>query len=116
MAPTPLDKERSHNFDLLNKLRELGDHAEVVRPVDFGALFPSDQLREAFLTEAAQNGYRLGQSGKWVPEGTSECWCEITLETSIEDNVIAGRCLEIRTLAQRFAGEFDGWATSVMRG
>lgn len=114
MAPTHTELHMSKNRQLMDILSEKGDRHEVIRPVDFTAIFPSEADREAFLASVTGEGYGLNREGNWISD-SGQYWCGIAKETSIEPEVIADCCAFLDIQARSNKGEFDGWATHVTK-
>lgn len=114
LKPTALELHVSRNRPLLDHLERNGDNPTIARPVDMAFTFTLAPNRDAFVSEAASLGYKLNDEGVWQDdEGTF--WCGIACPTTLEEEVIGAKCVEFDEMARRHQGDFDGWATPVMR-
>lgn len=104
----------SSSLELYQELAAHGDNHSATRPVDFTSWFRSEEMCIHFMAEVESKGFRLGKDGHWEPL-IGEFYCEYTLDTPIEQSVLAPILIELHELSERFNGEFDGWACPVTK-
>ena len=117
LAPTDLEAMESNNRKLLRHLASVGDKAELARPVDFAANFPTSEGRDSFLAAVSLMAYRSSAKGNWETlDGPNRFWCEVVTTSDLSAPTMANRCLYLRQEAQRAGGDFDGWSSPVVKG
>lgn len=108
------DIERHRNRMLIQQLVRQGDQIHLVRPVDFALIFKRKEDRTAFAQAAVALGYRVASEGEPDPNDGS-LWLELVADTTVEEEPMAARCVYLSRLAAEFNGEYDGWATPIVK-
>ncbi|MBS1711517.1 MAG: DUF695 domain-containing protein [Armatimonadetes bacterium] len=113
-VPTKLESYIGQCAQLHNQLRKNGDVFSIPREVDFACIMRKWDNVGPFLAEAATMGFvcptppeKSGSKGEY--------WCVFVRTTSIEPEVVCQLSLDLKEVAEKYGGEFDGWASPVMK-
>ncbi len=100
----------SNYLQLTMTLKQHGDVAEKVRPVDFTLLLPSQLALDAAVADAEAAGFRLTNSG---PLEDGQWLAEVQKESAVTMDTLMPHVEVLEGLVQNHGGEFDGWACPV---
>lgn len=115
LFPTEEDLQKILNREVLDVMENNGDQSEIPREVLHWAYFPTEVDRSDFEDAVQAKEYKLF-SKSHQPEGENPygvCFGKVQQCTS---DAIDKSILELRKLALRFQGEYDGWEAQVMHG
>lgn len=113
LYPPEDELERMANRRVLELLDKHGDQSFKTRPVQHWIFFRNAADREAFLKESALKGYDRPYSYEIEHRDDRFCAC-VSRDQTTEPDVIDGSIMELRQLAARFNGVYDGWETQVI--
>ncbi len=103
------------NDRVLAALEKHGDRHDIEREVTHWIYFQSPEDRDRYLKAAIQRGYKVVKQND---DGKGERRFGLTLSRfhAVDFRTINDVVLELFDLAQKYAGDYDGWETSVERG
>lgn len=114
MVMTDEEFHRARNAPLLRNLKKEGDIHTRPRTVDFFAVFPSEDARATFIAEISARGFSFtDEQVRTLDDGTAVI--EFVKDTPIDEDTMAAICGELHELAFQAGGEFDGWATPMVK-
>ena len=115
LYPSPEDFQQIHNQHVISRLHREGDSLTQPRPVDHFANFKSEADREAFVVMAEAMGFEAVSR----PERNDETEFPFALGLLRIDPVDAETVdrvtFELFELAQKHDGEYEGWASKVVK-
>jgi uncharacterized protein (TIGR01619 family) len=113
LFPSDDDLQKILNREVLDVMENKGDQPEIPREVLHWAYFPTEVNRSDFEAAVQTKEYRI-DSKSHQPEGENPygvCFGKVQKCTR---DAIDKSVLDLRKLAQRFQGEYDGWEAQVM--
>lgn len=112
LAPTRRERMMINDRQLHDQLEDLGNIADIPRPVDFTARFPSAEAGARFVQMMVEKGF-TPVNNPVRQESAEDFWCDLRRETSVDPETIASISIEVEDLAQAGGGFFDGWGCPV---
>lgn len=112
VSPARLEEEWAADKDVLASLRENGDRAEIVRPVDV-SFRGDDEALDKLEEEAAELGFEVIEREE---DEDGEVCLFLMREQTTDDVAIKGLtklCLQIE---QAYDVEYDGWGCTAEDG
>jgi len=115
LYPSREQIELIKNRQLLEVLEKQGDVITTAREVQHWLFFPNEESRTLFRHEVKNMGFAIGYEYEMEPDEREGLSFAITvLKTqSVAQDLIDETVLELYRLAERFAGDYDGWETQV---
>ncbi len=117
LYPSPEDRQRIANRQVIESLESHGDSLEHPRLVSHWIYFGSAEDRSRFVTQAVRRGFKITDEFQANDSETSQPF-SVTLERSdhVDWDTINEVTLDLFRLAQSCGGDYDGWETSVEKG
>jgi uncharacterized protein (TIGR01619 family) len=115
LYPSPEDFQQINNQHVISRLYEAGDPLNVPRPVDHFANFTSEEDRDAFATAAESLGFEVVSRPEREPESEYPYSVGLIRIDSVDAETIDQVTFELFELAQEHDGEYDGWASKVVK-
>lgn len=103
------------NRRVLANLEQHGDLHDIVREVSHWMYFESSDERERFLAAVLQRGFRLVAQHDGAEE-ERPFGLTVSRSHAVDLGTINDVVLELFDLASQYAGDYDGWETSVEKG
>ncbi len=105
--PERLSAELEADIDVMRSLRENGDIASIVRPVDVRFVGPASEIdRPANATDPM--GWEVIQI---VALGDGACALDVQRRQSTEPSALRALTIEALAIEQDFGVRYDGWGT-----
>jgi uncharacterized protein (TIGR01619 family) len=111
LYPSPNDLEKIKNGEVLANLKKLGDVHSIPRPVMHWIFFASQVKRSEFCVAVELQGFTVEE--QYSVEGDFPLAVRLTRFQSVEVPRIDEAVLTLRSIAERFGGDYDGWETQV---
>lgn len=111
------DEERlawTKDFRVVVQLQESGDPLTEARRVDHWIYFPDAAARDRFAPAAKAAGFAVDANGP-VQEAQEQPGIRIYRTDFVDIDRIHAVVMELRALAQKHGGDYDGWETAVLR-
>lgn len=116
LYPGPRDWQRIKNRQVIEQLQKLGDSLEKKRIVFHWAYFADVSLRDQFVASVKKLSFDVtNQSTNDDPNCSHPFSVSFQRIDSVDWDSINEVALELFELANSFAGDYDGWETSVER-
>ena len=115
LYPSAEDFQQIHNQNVINRLLQEGDSLDKPRRVDHFANFKNADDREAFVAAATAIGFEAVSRPE--AEGETEFPFSVGLlrVDSVDPETIDRITFELFELAEQHNGEYDGWASPVVK-
>lgn len=114
LYPGPLDRQTISNRRVCDALEHNGDALTEPREIDHWAYFPDAAARDAYVAEAAGQGFKLrvlSQADDEDPRYGAQLW----REDVPSPREIDGITIALLNIAEKHGGEYDGWECVVVR-
>jgi len=111
LYPSPNDLEKIKNGEVLFNLKKLGDMHSIPRPVMHWIYFASQVKRSEFCVAVELQGFTV--ESLYSVDGELPFAACLTRFQSVESPHIDETVLILRSIAERFGGDYDGWETQV---
>jgi hypothetical protein len=115
--PDPVEADQTMNDaeadqQFLNQLREAGSDLSKPHPLEFYLYFPAEEAAHRAAERIADDGFsvevkKAAQGSAWM--------CYVTKRMAPKRAEITAIGKRFRSLAREFGGEYDGWATEVVK-
>lgn len=113
LLPDPERWQWIQDRKTVETLQERGDRQDIPRRVDHWAYFPSEEKRDAFVTDAR----RIGFTDDVVSSADADEYAARVFHTDRTDlETIHSGVMRLFDIATRHGGYYDGWETSVESG
>jgi regulator of RNase E activity RraB len=111
LSPSEAERQRIRNRHVREALSRHGDCLTAVRPIDHMIILPDASAREAFIAQAAADGFTIESQGS-TEEG--EAYVNIAREDRPAeiDTVV----LKLVEASRELGGHYDGWGCEVCEG
>ncbi len=114
LLPTAAEYQVFLDDQLLHRLREAGDRAEVPRNVEHWIYFPDAESRQRFSQRVQELGFQVKSQ---QDEAENHLPFELVVQhaISMEPARVHETTLRLLTLAEKCGGRYDGWETTIQR-
>lgn len=111
LLPDEAEQQQCNVMSLLQQLVDAGDDLTIPREVDFSIMFPDMKSRQTASKEIAALGYKVEETDDENVDESEETPWRLTFSTLIapEPVEMVERCIALVELAQKYAGDFDGF-------
>ncbi len=115
LYPSPEDFQQIHNQHVITRLQQAGDSLTQPRPIDHFANFQNEPDREAFIAAATALGFEAVSRPERKEETEFPLAVGLLRVDAVDGETIDNVTFELFELAQQHNGEYDGWASPVIK-
>ena len=113
LNPNEETQEFMANEKVLIQLRQAGDDLSKPRQVDHWIYFADRKNRSLFVESVKKEGYKVESEDK-LKDSTLPFQLHISRTDNVSPGEIYKVTLNLRRMAKKFIGEYDGWETFVI--
>lgn len=116
LYPSAEDFQQIHNQHVISQLQQAGDSLTAPRPVDHYANFRTVEDRDAFIAAAEAEGYESVSRPDRTEDGSEFPYSVGLLRVDpVDPDTIDRITFELFDLARQHTGEYEGWASKVVK-
>ena len=114
LYPNAVSLEFIANEKVISKLKEAGDQAEKERPVDHWLYFKTETDQACFIPYAVKQKFKIVSKEK-TGDASRPYKLHIARTDKVELSAISAITIDLKRVAMRCNGEYDGWETAVTK-
>lgn len=115
LFPSAEDFQQIHNQKVIMQLRQEGDSLTEPRPIDHFANFKTEQDRETFAAAASDLGFEIVSRPELDENHEFPFSIGLLRVDAVDPETIDHVTFELFELAEEYHGEYDGWASPVVK-
>lgn len=116
LLPTPKEKRRIQDREILDALAQAHDQAHVPRPITFYGLFKSKQDADSASNELDNHGFRTGNASEMPGKSGFKWSLSFTKSAPTEPQIIDEISAAAHDTCVNYGGHYDGWSCEPVEG